>query len=82
MAKISFRLYHKDGQDAKSANSLKEIWHHIKNHISDSKEYFVEELEDNEYIDCTSANYLFENFKTTESLPLLISSIPLTFTKP
>jgi len=77
MGLVTFTLTHKNdfsGTPVKSSNKLLDIYNHIRTEVNDSRNWTVNEIEDNEEVDFCSDFYMLENF-TQDTLPKTISDI-------
>lgn len=72
MAK-SFELVTQNGNLVKASNSLLEVWSYIRLYINEPRTYEVDQISEKGDIECScTAYFLIENYKTPESLPLII----------
>ena len=52
-----------------SSETMLDMWKYIRNTINEPRNYNVEEIVNDSFIDSIGAYYLIENYKTEESVP-------------
>lgn len=76
MAVSKFKLVCKESNyTIKESDSLKSIFEHIQFYIDKPENYLVKENEGGEIVGTCSAEFIIENFKNPEDVPLSILDI-------